>query len=82
MEQVPLWKKLLGAVVALWIVVSVVSVWGDQVDCGDSSNSGLYECAPEEETSSESGLCEGYSDEASFTYCMESQYDGGDFPAP
>ena len=30
----------------------------------------------------QSGTCEGFTDEAAFTNCMENQNTGGDFPAP
>jgi hypothetical protein len=35
---------------------------------------------PSDEPVSEPGLCEGFTDEASFTNCMENQYEGGDYP--
>ena len=71
MEAVPVWKKALGVAVAVWIIVGVVSVWGDGVDCGDPKNSALEECQPEEDTIT------GWDPNG-----PGEPYDGGDFPAP
>ena len=71
METTPLWKKVTGVLIAIWILVGLVSVWGDGTDCDNPINSSLEECQPEEDSYT------GWDPNG-----PGEPWDGGDFPAP
>ena len=37
---------------------------------------------PSDDPGTDKGVCSEFTSESGFAYCMENQYDGGDFPAP
>lgn len=61
-----------GIVAIVLLVISFVYYLMGQPLGGGESN----------EPTTNTGICAGYTDEAAFTYCMENQYTGGDYPAP
>ncbi len=56
-------------VVAFFVISLVYYLLGSPLGGGTS-----------DESVTESGLCGDYTNDASLSYCMENQYEGGDYP--
>ncbi len=71
-ENVSKWKVIVGFLFALYMIISVLTLWGDDaLDCNLPENSAAEFCSPEEDNVT------GWDPNG-----PGEPWDGGDFPAP